>query len=278
MLCSSCCLSGISRQPTKGKTVGCDMRVDCDRINRMKKLQNLAHLIALLGVLGAGVPSAIAQLESFSCKGSGAVAPAEARQILQRVQSQYAGVESMRGGFRQDSYVAALDEGETSSGQMAFAKPGKMRWSYRTPRVQEVIVRDGELWMYQPDKAQVLIDNIETVLLSALPISFLMGLGNVTKDFVLVSACRGAAGIILRLIPNTEGAKAERSEGLEGFDLLVNEAKSLPQGAKITSVGGNITGIVFENLQLNVPSQGGDRFVLEYPKGVDILDRRIPRK
>jgi outer membrane lipoprotein carrier protein len=185
----------------------------------------------------------------------------------------------MSGGFKQDSFVAALDEGEQSSGEMKFAKPGKMRWSYKQPRLQEVVIRAGELWMYQPDKGQVMIDDIGAVLLSALPISFLMGIGNVTKDFDLVSACRGPDGVIIKLVPHGKaGGERDEREGLEGFDLLVDEGKSLPKGAKITSVGGNVTAIVFENLQLNRDLGGGERFVLEYPKGVDILDRRTSAK
>lgn len=234
------------------------------------------YLCSLLAVLVASATQdASAQLKSFECKPAGAIAPAQARALLERVQKQYAGIESMSGGFQQDSFVAALDEGEQSSGEMVFAKPGKMRWSYKKPRLQEVIVREGELWMYQPDRGQVMIDDIGAVLLSALPISFLMGIGNVTRDFDLVSACRGPDGVILKLVPHGKsGASRDEREGLEGFDLLVDEGKSLPKGAKITSVGGNVTAIIFENLQLNRSLGGAERFVLEYPKGVDILDRR----
>jgi outer membrane lipoprotein carrier protein len=180
----------------------------------------------------------------------------------------------MQGSFKQDSYVAALDEGEASSGSMVFAKPGKMRWSYKTPREQEVVIRDGELWMYQTDQGQVMIDSVGAVLLSALPVSFLMGIGNVTKDFDLVSACRTSAGIAISLVPHKDAASKGKEEALEGFTLLVDGSKNVPQGAKIVSVGGNITAIVFENLQLNVQGISPGRFVLEYPKGVDILDRR----
>jgi outer membrane lipoprotein carrier protein len=170
--------------------------------------------------------------------------------------------------------VAALDEREESRGSMVFAKPGKMRWSYKTPRAQEVVIKDGELWIYQPDKGQVMIDSVGAVLLSALPVSFLMGIGNVTKDFDLVSACTTSAGIALSLVPHKDSSKKEKEEALEGFILLIDQRKHVPQGAKIISVGGNTTAIVFENLQLNVPEIPAGRFVLEYPKGVDILDRR----
>jgi outer membrane lipoprotein carrier protein len=217
--------------------------------------------------------SGSASSSSFTC--TAAAMPAEqGRAILEKVQTQYALIETMQGSFNQDSYVAALDEGEVSSGSMIFAKPGKMRWSYKTPREQEVVIRDGELWMYQPDKGQVMIDSVGSVLLSALPVSFLMGIGNVTKDFDLVSACKTWAGVAVSLVPHKQGGSKDREEALEGFTLLVDPLKNVPKGAKIVSVGGNTTAIVFENLQLNVPGISSGRFVLEYPKGVDILDRR----
>jgi outer membrane lipoprotein carrier protein len=241
----------------------------------MKTQPLLISILPLLAQLFIRVPSAVAELNAFDCSKSSAVPNREARVILDRVQKQYAGIESMRGRFRQESFVAALDEGESSSGTMVFSKPGKMRWSYKVPNQQEVVIKDGELWLYQLDKGQVMIDDINAVLLSALPVSFLMGLGNVTKDFDLVSACRSSGGVVLKLVPHDKASKMGESEGLEGFDLLIDEGKNLPQGAKITSVGGNVTGIVFENLQLNTPVRASEEFVLEYPKGVDILDRRL---
>ncbi len=233
----------------------------------------VAPVAVLICLLSGGVASA--QLKSFECDGKSSIESKRAQLILQKVQVEYARIETMRGTFRQDSYVAALDEGEQSSGTMVFSKPGLMRWSYKVPRPQEVVIRNGELWMYQPDKGQVMIDDIGNVLLSALPISFLMGIGNVTKDFTLASACQGPQGIILRLTPRSEGTSKPDGEGLAGFDLLVDGSKNTPTGAKITSLGGNITGIIFENLELRGDPAPTGTFVLEYPKGVDVLDRRL---
>ncbi len=232
-------------------------------------------LVAFLVVALLNAPVAGAQLKSFECDKKAAIDQKRADAILAKVQVEYAQIQTMRGTFRQDSYVAALDEGEQSSGTMVFSKPGLMRWSYKVPRAQEVVIRNGELWMYQPDKGQVMIDDIGNVLLSALPISFLMGIGNVTKDFTLKSACHGPEGVILRLTPRTAGKDTKEGDGLAGFDLLVDPTKNTPTGAKITSLGGNITGIVFENLELRADPVPAGTFVLEYPKGVDVLDRRL---
>lgn len=210
--------------------------------------------------------------KAFKCLSRGGQLSADTgRAVLGKVQEAYSKIDSLQGSFTQESYVAALDEGEESSGEMVFAKPGKMRWSYKTPRSQEVVIRDEELWMYQPDKGQVMIDSVGKVLMSALPVSFLMGLGNLSEDFELISACQGTSGTILNLVPRDKNGK---EEALEGFILLVDEDKNLPRGAKINSVGGNITAILFKNQQVNGAGVVSQRFVLEYPKGVDILDRR----
>ncbi len=219
-----------------------------------------------------GKTAAFAQQKAFECRSGGEMTISEGQALMAKVQAQYAGVEDLHGAFRQESYVAALDESESSGGEMWFAKPGKMRWEYAQPRPQSVVVNQGTLWLYQPDKAQVLIDDIGNVLLSSLPISFMMGVGNLSREFELKGACRGPEGVILRLIPRK--TKGESTDALEGFDLLVDAAQSLPKGAKISSLGGNITAIVFSDLVKNGGAKEGRRFVLEYPKGVDVMDRR----
>jgi len=216
-----------------------------------------------------------AQMRAFSCPSGKKLSTAEGKALLQKVQERYSHIESLRGQFNQESYVAALDEGEGSSGDMIFAKPGKMRWTYKVPREQEVVIRDRELWLYQVDKQQVMIDDIGQVLLSNLPVSFMMGLGNVTRDFELKGACRGAEGVVLSLVPQKSRAETDKTDALEGFDLLVDESQNVPKGAKITSLGGNITAIVFDKLKVGGDPVEARIFVLDLPKGVDVMDRRL---
>lgn len=229
-------------------------------------------------MLVAATHSAQAQVEAFECSAKGQLTTAQGKALLDRVQKQYASLEVMHGTFRQDSFVAALEQSEASAGEVWFGKPGKMRWVYTTPQPQTVIIKGKELWLYQPDKQQVLIDDIEQVLLSALPVSFMMGVGSLSKDFEYQGACRTNEGIVLTLKPRDLSATGGASEGLEGFLLLVDEQKSLPKGAKITSLGGNVTAIVFNNVSTQGVSFSADTFVLEYPKGVDVVDRRTQQR
>lgn len=218
-----------------------------------------------------------AQMRAFDCRKGGEMKADEGRRVLDWVQRTYSGIEVLHGEFRQDSYVAALDEGEVSSGEMWFGKPGKMRWVYKEPRDQVVVINSGELWFYQPDKNQVLIDDISQVLLSNLPVVFMTGLGNLSRDFDFQSACRSPDGVVLTLQPH-KAEESAQSDPLEGFQLLVDEHQSLPKGAKITSLGGNITAIIFEGLSTKGVKVDGATFVLDHPKGVDVIDRRLERK
>jgi outer membrane lipoprotein carrier protein len=216
-------------------------------------------------------------MRAFDCPQGAQMKVEEGKRVLESVQRTYSDIESLHGKFRQDSYVAALDEGEVSSGEMWFGKPGKMRWVYKQPRDQIVVINSGLLWLYQPDKNQVLIDDISEVLLSNLPIVFMTGLGNLSRDFDFQGACRGPDGVVLTLQPH----KSEPSgapDPLEGFQLLVDEHQNLPKGAKITSLGGNITAIIFEGLSTKGVKVDGATFVLDYPKGVDVMDRRVGHK
>ena len=225
--------------------------------------------------LGLLAQTSAAQGKAFECSQGSEMPSAEARQLLAKVQTTYASIETLHGNFKQDSYVAALDEQETSSGEMWFGKPGKMRWVYAKPRPQTVVINGGTLWLYQPENRQVVIDDIGNVLLSSLPVSFMMGLGNLSRDFELKGACRTGEGVVLRLIPQKKEGRSDQGEALEGFDLLVDAAQGLPKGAKISSLGGNVTAIVFSDLSTTGGGQPAGRFVLEYPKGVDVMDRRL---
>jgi outer membrane lipoprotein carrier protein len=217
-------------------------------------------------------------MRAFECLPGTDLTPAAGAALMETIQSGYTAVNALHGTFRQESYLAALDAGEVSSGEMWFGKPGKMRWAYKEPTKQIVVIRDGTLWMYQADKGQVLIDDIGEVLLTDLPVAFLTGLGSLTRDFELKKACRSVDGTVLKLVPRSTGAqagKAAEREELQGFDLLVDAGQALPTGARVTSLGGNITAIQFETLETAGVKVAPSTFVLEYPKGVDIMDRRI---
>lgn len=215
------------------------------------------------------VPVIKSDFAAFECRHS---LDAEHSDLLSKVQQRYVQIRSIKARFLQDSYLAALDQSEISSGVMQFLKPGHMRWDYETPEAQVFLVKDRVVWLYQPELNQVIIQEFEKILLSNLPVLFLMGLADLGEQFSLKKACRTAEGIIMELQPRSTVKGGE--DGLQTFHLLVDEASFIPLGGRVVDVGGNVTSILLRSVEVNPKQVGQGVFALELPPGTDISDQR----
>jgi outer membrane lipoprotein-sorting protein len=203
--------------------------------------------------------------------------------LLDKVQDSYRTIKALRAKFIQESSMVALDQTEESSGEVSFLKPGQMKWEYSYPELQTFLVKDTTVWFYQAALKQVVVDDISRVLLSDLPVSFLMGIGQLGRDFSLTHACRAGARILLELAPRsakvsniTSGSGAESGSGsqLGKFRLLVDGVKLSPLGAEVSDLGGNTTTILFSDLRINPPAVVAADFSPNFPLGIDVSDRR----
>jgi outer membrane lipoprotein carrier protein len=211
--------------------------------------------------------SAAAAPGQFDCRGA-QLAQSEGGKVLTQVETRYTQLKTLEARFVQDSYLAALDASERSSGEMRFKKPGRMRWEYSAPETQTFLVRDSTVWFYQPEANQVLIDEFRDVLITDLPVAFLMGLGGLSEKFTVSKACLDGDNVVLELRPR--GASAD--EALKGFTLKVDRER-LPVGAQVVDVGGNVTAIQFADRKFD-REFSDDVFRTDLPAGTDINDQR----
>ncbi len=214
--------------------------------------------------LGVFLNSAMA--DPFQCQTE--VSSAKRSSITQEVEKRYREITDLKARFVQRSYFLGLDKEEYSNGQLYFKKPGMMDWQYETPQTQRFVADGKTLWFYQPELNQVTLGDFKDAFTSDLPVSFLLGLGNLEKSFLVQKGCKGDSGLILELAPKNDTGSLER------FSLLVKESDFTPQGAKVLDAGGNETTITFIDLESNtgLPVQ---QFSLKIPKGVDVIDERL---
>ena len=219
---------------------------------------------------------ALTQLRDFDCV-KPSTTQTEGVAILKRVQDTYQRVSTLKADFKQESYLASLELSESSSGQVLFLKPGQMKWTYSAPQEQVFTISRQTLWLYQKEENQIVISNFEDVVISDLPVSFLMGLGSLTGDFSLKTWCRNPEGTVMELLPKSSKLsrttkKRDKEEGLKSLKLLVDQSLNL-KGGYVTDVAGNITAITFVHPEFN-PNLAPQNFDVKIPKGVDIDDRR----
>src|SRR5215471_11065180 len=102
----------------------------------MRKL--LAIIALVLGVIPGPRPGR-----------SATAAPAiSAEEAVKKVQSYYASTQKLKADFRQEYTNATFGRTSKSDGVLWIAKPGKMRWDYKTPDPKYFISDGTTLWVY----------------------------------------------------------------------------------------------------------------------------------
>ena len=191
-----------------------------------------------------------------------------AEQAAAAVQSRYDGAPHLNARFTQRTESVALGGGtlaaEDAQGEVWFAKPGKMRWTYATP-APSVVVTDGTtLWIFDPMAGEVQRLPVDEGYLSGTAVQFLLGEGSLEEAFEVTALSCGTASVRLGLAPR-EAATYERLElevATDGGDL---------RETVIVDLFGNRTEVRFEAVRTDLAPPGGT-FVFEVPDGVRVLE------
>lgn len=215
-----------------------------------------------------------AETPAAATPASGAAAAGDAEascaaEVARHVQARYEGVRDLRARFRQQSLSVAFGEAGRESearGEVVFAKPGRMRWTYEAPE-PSVVVSDGQtLWIYDPEAGEVQVMDVGQGFLSGTAIQFLLGEGDLLASFDVRSEDCGADPVRLSMRPRGEST-------YEQLDLVVDRASGLVQATSVHDLFGNRTDVAFEDVRLNTdPPDSTFRF--EPPPGTRVLELR----
>jgi len=187
--------------------------------------------------------------------------------LIEGVEAGYLQTSSISADFFQTSFFVGLDKREVSKGSVWFARPGKMNWDYQHPDPQRFVSDGATIQFYQPKLNQVTLTSFKEAFSSELPVTFLLGLGSLSKSFNSLGICKIEEGTLIKLAPKADDAS------LSSFVLLVDRTSLAPLGAKVVDLGGNETAILLVNAKYNTPIPAS-AFEFKIPKGVDIIDNR----
>ncbi|MBI4456199.1 MAG: outer membrane lipoprotein chaperone LolA [Acidobacteria bacterium] len=184
--------------------------------------------------------------------------------LADAIQSHYDTMRSFKADFVQ-IYRSAFSN-ERESGVVYMKKPGKMRWEYTAP-TQKLFITDGQkTYFYVPHDKQVTVGTWQ-VDSTATPLLFLLGQGNLRKDFDIGSSADAklAGGdIVLLLTPKTEQA------GFKEVLLEVREKSADVLRLSVIEHNGNRNDYVLRSFQQNTPV-AEDKFQFKVPNGVEII-------
>ena len=114
-----------------------------------------------------------------------------AEDVARSVQAHYDSVRDFRAEFEQTTRSVLFGDAAGLSapvrGEVIFAKPGKMRWTYTEPE-SSLVVSDGRLlWIYSPERKEAQRLTVPEGYLTGAALQFLLGEGKLLESFEVTS-------------------------------------------------------------------------------------------
>jgi outer membrane lipoprotein carrier protein len=221
----------------------------------------LTIALALFAGPSSGAPAAAASSQARP-------ADSNAQDLAQALQRKYDGIKDFSAEFTHTYRGGVLRKEIVEKGRLLVKKPGKMRWQYTAPE-QKLFVSDGvKMYSYIPQDKQVIVTSIPPDDQITTPTMFLVGKGNLTRDFSasIVEPPAGApAGTrALKLVP--------RNPQREYDWLLLEVAPQTLQlrGLVTSDAQGGLSSFSFTNLKENT-DVADKEFAFSIPRGVDVV-------
>lgn len=201
-----------------------------------------------------------------------APAPASARlplaTVVEKMQKNYDQAKDFKAQFSQKYTNVAFGRTKVSTGQVAFKKPGRMRWDYETPEPQMFLSTTSTLWMYEPGDKQAFKQDLRQSQLPA-ALSFLMGKGKLSDEFDLALAPTVPYGS-----PNDYRLSLQPKKPQATYKNIyfVVDAKSFyVTESVLVNAQGDVNDITFSNLQVNA-KLADSVFKWSPPAGTRVID------
>ena len=151
-------------------------------------------------------------------------------------------------------------------GSMQLQRPGKFRWDYDKPFVQEIVGDGVKVWLYDPELNQVTVRSLDKAMGSS-PAALLAGGNEIEKNFTLKNLNKTA---------DLEWVKATPKDKDSGFEnvslgfLMVGANKGMLQELELLDSFGNKTKIKLSEWERN-GTIDAQKFKFIPPVGADVV-------
>ena len=199
-------------------------------------------------------PAQAAQPASADCAAS----------LTARVQARYDRMRELEARFTQRTISALSPSGDVTSGRVALAKPGKMRWSYEKPEPSLVVSDGATLWIYDPRAREVQRLAVGEQYLSGAAFQFLLGSGRIADSFRVSAKRCGAPRARLTLTPKSDAT-------YQTLELEVDSASGEAHATAVLDLFGNRTEVEFSEIQYD-PGLDPNVFRFTPEPGVRVIE------
>lgn len=187
--------------------------------------------------------------------------PPSLNTTLMRLQQRYDCSRSLQANF-DETLSSPGGMTRTRKGTVYFKKVGRMRWEFAAPS-EGTVVSDGKtVFDYEKDLNQVVELPVSKALKSSAT-AFLLGLGNIRKDFRVSLPPKPSGDGLVHVILTPKGGGDTMELGLDpkSYDIV---------NFKLTNQVGGVTELRFSDIRTNV-ALDESLFRFAVPEGADIV-------
>jgi hypothetical protein len=106
----------------------------------------------------------------------------EVREVVQQLQARYEKTKDLQADFTQKTMIEGFEQPIKSSGKVYLKKPGRLRWNYLDPSVEDIHVNHDDVKVYVPEHKQVLVGKLTQMSASKAPLELLLGAAKLNES------------------------------------------------------------------------------------------------
>lgn len=195
-----------------------------------------------------------------------AVDPARLEALLARMQATQSSMKTLRVSFVQTNAFKMLSKPVELKGDLVLEKPATALYRYTAPQKLYYLVKDGDLFMYDPAKKQAFVQDIsrhQAKITRYLGISEPMD--ELLKNFEVRWGGESEGIVTLHLDPK----KSKIKKKVASMTFRVHEKDGLIKEFEVEELEGDRIRFVFSGWEIN-PALGPDAFRVDVPLGVKV--------
>ena len=211
-------------------------------------------------------------LTAFLIGGACLAGPAPAadpvKDLVKKVEARYQKTTDLTAEFAQTTAVRGFAAAIKSAGRVYLKRPGKLRWDYLEPTLEQIFVENDKVQFYIPEHKQVLNGQLSKMTNSQAPLQLLQGIGRLDEHYrvsLTPDGARGNGGLPLLSLTLPEGGPDQPRIVVE-----VDAATHFLRRIELHDVNGNVSTFTFSAIKANSGLKD-ELFVFTVPKGVEVI-------
>src|SRR5213593_2767472 len=137
-------------------------------------------------------------LAALALGAAGLTEPARAgdpvKELVKKVEGRYQKTTDLTAEFSQSTDIKGFTKPLQSSGRVYIKRPGKLRWDYLAPTLEQIFVNNDQVQFYIPEHKQVMIGQLSKLTNSQTPLQLLQGIGRLDALYRVSQTSDGAKG------------------------------------------------------------------------------------